>query len=133
MLSAYIPEGALPKYFLFVSTLAFFNSAQCFLSPFKFNRRIYDQQPQEVTGLAGRLFAVWTFTSGIVRAYAAYNIHDKTIYHMTFLTYVLAFFHFNTEIFYFKTARINAGTIGPMIISTLSMIWMWKSYGYYIH
>lgn len=37
---------------------------------------------------------------------------------MTFLTYVLAFFHFNTEIFYFKTAKINAGTIGPMIISS---------------
>jgi hypothetical protein len=33
-----------------------------------------------VTALQARTFAIWTLTSAVVRAYAAYHINDKTYF-----------------------------------------------------
>ena len=59
----------------------------------KFTRKIYNGVPAHtgvsavltprscsslaVTALQARTFAVWTLTSAVVRAYAAYNINNK--------------------------------------------------------
>ena len=40
-------------------------------------RRFWWEKRSTVTALQARTFAVWTLTSAVVRAYAAYNIHDK--------------------------------------------------------
>ncbi|XTI92813.1 hypothetical protein V2W45_1248748, partial [Cenococcum geophilum] len=49
------------------------------------------------TPLALCLFGTWKLLSTIVRAYAAYNIHDKTIYSLPLWTYVVALAHFGGE------------------------------------
>lgn len=132
MLLDYIPEGLLPKWMLIVSAAAFFNSAQCFVSPFKFNREIYSLQVSEVTRLSARLFGLWTFLSGAIRLYCAYNMNDRTAYLMAIGTYALALFHFSSELLIFKTVKVNRASLGPFIVSSLSICWMVSSYSKYI-
>src|SRR5688572_17605326 len=87
--------GWLAHWQLLVATTAFFNFVQNFVT-LKFTRRIYNNVPPSsgkhsdthtplrcaeiscpVTALQARTFAVWTLTSSLIRAYAAYNINNK--------------------------------------------------------
>ncbi|KAF8992855.1 Erg28 like protein-domain-containing protein [Cyathus striatus] len=133
-LAPYLPTSAgwLAHWQLVVATAAVFNFAQN-LFTLKLTRRIYNNvPPTSVTGLQARTFAVWTLTSAVVRAYAAYHINDKTIYDMAFFTYLIAFGHFSSELLIFRTARINPGVLSPVIVSTTSLIWMFSQYDFYV-
>jgi len=125
-------EGLLPKWQLVVAVTAVFNSVQNFIT-LSLTRRIYGHVPPHlVTPLQARTFAVWTLLSGIVRAYAAYNIHVKEIYEITLLTYLFAFVHFSSELLLYRTAKLFPGVISPLIVSTLSMTWMVSQYSFYV-
>lgn len=39
---------------------------------------------------------------------------------MALFTYLFAFGHFSTELFVFKTARINMGVLSPVFVSSRS-------------
>ncbi|EAU85485.1 hypothetical protein CC1G_06386 [Coprinopsis cinerea okayama7 len=124
-------EGWLAYWQLVVAATAVFNSLQNFVT-LKLTRRIYNKNPQPVTPLQARTFAVWTLTSAVVRAYAAYNITNKVIYDMAFFTYLIAFGHFSSELLIFRTASINPGVISPVIVSTTSLAWMFLQYDFYV-
>jgi len=70
-------QGWLPYWQLVVATTALFNTVQNFLT-LKLTRRIYSRSPDAVNALQARTFAIWTLTSAVVRAYAAYHIHEKS-------------------------------------------------------
>ncbi|KAF9476692.1 Erg28-like protein [Pholiota conissans] len=134
LLLSYLPQspGWLAHWQLIVATAAVFNSVQNFVT-LKLTRRIYNNVPMHtVTSLQARTFAVWTLTSAVIRAYAAYNINNKIIYDMAFLSYLIAFGHFSSELFIFRTARINPGVLSPVIVSTTSLIWMFTQYEFYV-
>ncbi|KIM68420.1 hypothetical protein SCLCIDRAFT_20331 [Scleroderma citrinum Foug A] len=125
-------EGLLPKWQLFITVMALFNTVQNFAT-LKLTRRLYMRVPSNsVTGLQARTFAVWTLTSAVVRGYAAYHIHDKTIYDMALFTYLIAFGHFSSEVLIFRTARLDSPAISPVIVSTVSLIWMLRQYDFYV-
>ncbi|RDB25938.1 Ergosterol biosynthetic protein 28 [Hypsizygus marmoreus] len=133
LLTRYLPkaDGYLAYWQLFVGVTALFNTVQNFTT-LKLTRRIYNVQPQSVTALQARTFAVWTLTSAVVRAYAAYHIHDKAVYDMAMFTYLIAFGHFSSEWFIFRTATPSAGLLAPVIVSTSSLIWMFNQYEFYV-
>ncbi|KAG5638906.1 hypothetical protein H0H81_008967 [Sphagnurus paluster] len=130
-LATYLPksEGLLAYWQLLVAFTAVFNSVQNFAT-LKLTRKIYNVKPN--TALQARTFAVWTLTSAVVRAYAAYNIHDKNIYDMAMFTYLIAFGHFSSEWLIFRTASVNPALISPVIVSTTSLIWMFNQYSFYV-
>ncbi|KAF9450333.1 Erg28-like protein [Macrolepiota fuliginosa MF-IS2] len=129
---AFLPDSLLGKWQLLVASAAVFNTVQNFMT-LKLTRRIYNNVPSaSVTALQARTFAVWTLTSAVVRFYAAFHIHEKAIYDMALLTYLIAFGHFSTEWFVFRTARINPGVLSPVFVSTLSLIWMINQYDFYV-
>ncbi|KIM84905.1 hypothetical protein PILCRDRAFT_96625 [Piloderma croceum F 1598] len=124
--------GLLPKWLLLVSSMAVFNTLQNFAT-LKLTQRIYNNvPPASVTALQARTFGVWTLTSAVVRAYAAYHIHDKTIYDMTLFTFLIAFGHFTSELLIFRTATINPAVLSPCIVATTSLVWMFQQYDYYV-
>ncbi len=73
---------------------------------------------------------------------------------MALFTYLFAFGHFSTELFIFKTARINTAVLSPVLVSSrssfpptvipisvlthdllpsaLSLIWMLNQYDFYV-
>jgi hypothetical protein len=67
-----------------------------------------------------------------VRVYAAYNIDHPAFYQLAFITYVVAWAHFTSEWFGFKTARWGEGLAGPVVVSNLSIVWMLAQWGYYV-
>ncbi|KAF8920268.1 Erg28 like protein-domain-containing protein [Mucidula mucida] len=130
-LAPYLPQavGWLPKWQLFIAATAVFNSVQNFAT-IKLTQRVYDRVP--VTALQARTFAIWTLTSAVVRAYAAYNINEKHVYDMAFFTYLIAFGHFSSEFFIFRSVTVNPGSMSPVIVSTLSLVWMFTQYEFYV-
>jgi hypothetical protein len=122
--------GYLAYWMLFVSILAIFNTVQNFFT-LSLTRRLYSASPDQVTALTSRTFATWTFLSAIVRIYAAFNITEENIYRIAIWTYIIAWLHFVSEFLVFKSAKINAGWLSPVIVSTLSLTWMLSQYSYY--
>ncbi|KAJ7593006.1 Erg28-like protein [Mycena floridula] len=132
MISDYFPQavGLLPKWQLFIAATAALNTLQNFIT-LKFTKRLYEGTNQ-VTSLQARTFAVWTLTAAVVRAYCAFHIHEKVIYDLTLFTYLFAFGHFSSELFIFRTARLNFPVMNPIVVSTLSLVWMIKQYDFYV-
>ncbi|TFK72924.1 Erg28-like protein [Pluteus cervinus] len=129
-----LPGGAglLPKWQLFVSATAVFNFVQNLVT-LDLTRRVYNNvPPSSVTALQARTFGIWTLTSAVVRFYAAYNIENPAIYQMAFITYLIAFGHFGTELFVFRTARINPGVLSPVIVSSITLAWMYSQWDFYV-
>ncbi|KZW02943.1 Erg28-like protein [Exidia glandulosa HHB12029] len=123
--------GLLPKWMLFVSSMAVFNAVQN-LTTVSLTRRIYSAQPSLVSPLSARTFGTWTFLSAIVRLYCAYNITEKTIYDVTLWSYAIVIFHFGSEWLYFRTASPGAGLLSPVIIGSISFFWMFAQRDYYL-
>ncbi|CAL1716528.1 unnamed protein product [Somion occarium] len=124
-------EGWLPKWQLFIAVVAAFNTVQNFAT-LKFTRRVYCKKPAEVTPLQARTFAVWTLLSAVVRFYAAYHIHDKSIYDITLISYLIAFGHITSELFIFGTGGTQFPSLSPLIVSSTSMVWMLTQYDFYV-
>ncbi|KAJ7052625.1 hypothetical protein C8F01DRAFT_1170638 [Mycena amicta] len=135
MLSDYLPQSAgwLPSWQLLVTVMAVFNSAQNFTT-LKLTRRIYNNVPAAtVTPLQARTFAAWTITSAVVRGYAAYHLHQKIVYDMALFTYLIAFGHFASELLIFRTATPSVPVLSPVIVSTVSLVWMFMQYDFYVN
>ncbi|RIA98472.1 Erg28-like protein [Glomus cerebriforme] len=122
--------GYLAYWMLFVSILAIFNTIQNFVT-LSLTKRVYSARPDQVTALTSRTFAIWTLLSAIIRIYAAYNITEVNIYQIAIWTYIIAWSHFISEFLIFKSTKISAGWLSPVIVSTLSLTWMLLQYNYY--
>ncbi|KAF9236749.1 Erg28 like protein-domain-containing protein [Melanogaster broomeanus] len=117
-------EGFLPKWQLIVATMAVFNTFQNFAT-----------LKLTLTALQARTFAAWTLTSAVVRGYAATISTIKpvvVIYDMALFTYLIAFGHFTSELFIFRTAKINVPVLSPVVVSTVSLVWMFQQYEFYV-
>jgi hypothetical protein len=67
-----------------------------------------------------------------VRFYAAYHVHEKAVYELCFWTYAVAWAHFMSEWFVFGTCKAGPGVAGPAVVSTVSLVWMWVQWGFYV-
>ncbi|KAF9422898.1 ergosterol biosynthesis protein [Podila epigama] len=126
-----LPAGLLPKWLWIVGVTSFLNTFQSFYTSAA-NRRIYANKPQEVTGLSGRTFGVWTLLSSVVRLYGAYNLHIGQIYNIVLCTFGIAWIHFMSEYFFFRTAKITGPFLAPCIVATSSLIWMVSQHDFYV-
>ncbi|KAK9461959.1 uncharacterized protein V1516DRAFT_673391 [Lipomyces oligophaga] len=133
-LSSHLPQlpGFLPKWLLFIATVSIFNSGQSYFGGLKLTRRVYEAKPAEVTGLSARTFGTWTFLTSIVRLAGAYRLNDPLIYKLTYATFIVAFVHFGSEWLIYKTTKFGKGLLGPLIVSTTSLIWMSMQREYYL-
>jgi Erg28 like protein len=113
-----------------LSSVSIGNSIQSY-STLVYTQRVYSVQPNQVTPLSARTFGTWTFVAAIVRLYAAYHINEPHMYQLAFAMFLGANFHFLSEWLYFKTAKWGTGLSGPIIISTVSLVWMLAQWDYY--
>ncbi|XP_039052392.1 ergosterol biosynthetic protein 28-like isoform X1 [Hibiscus syriacus] len=71
----------------------------------------------------GRTFGVWTLLTCTLCFLCAFNLENKPLYLVTFLSFIYAFGHFLTEYtFYHTMALSNLTTVG--IFAGTSIIWM---------
>ncbi|CCK72748.1 Erg28p KNAG_0L01280 [Huiozyma naganishii CBS 8797] len=126
-----LPPGNLPKWLLFISVVSIFNSIQTYISGLALTRKVYGNKPQETTKLSARTFGTWTFVSCIIRLYGAFYLNELHIYQLAMISYLIALFHFGSELIFFRTCKLNSGFMGPLVVSTTSLVWMYSQFEYY--
>ncbi|WFD36466.1 ergosterol biosynthesis protein [Malassezia cuniculi] len=109
------PQGTLPKWLLLVGATAVLNAIQNIFQP-SFSTKVYSSAKgvAQVTPLSARMFAVWNLTSAMVRIYAAYHIYEEA------------------ETLIFRTTKIGAGIVSPLIVASTSLYAMIAQYKFYI-
>jgi len=117
-----------------VAAFSALNITQCYKSS-KFARRTFDgpASAAEVTPFAGRLFGSWSFLSGLIRIYAAYNIQDRNLYFLALCTYLIVLSHFTTELLIYGTMKIGKGLAPPLFVATTSVVWMLAQWSFYVN
>ncbi|KAL4333977.1 hypothetical protein GQ457_07G024620 [Hibiscus cannabinus] len=71
----------------------------------------------------GRTFGVWTLLTCTLCFLCAFNLENKPLYLVTFLSFIYAFGHFLTEYLFYNTMALsNLTTVG--IFAGTSIIWM---------
>ncbi|GFP73129.1 meiosis-specific protein MEI4 [Saccharomyces cerevisiae] len=128
---AAMPKGYLPKWLLFISIVSVFNSIQTYVSGLELTRKVYERKPTETTHLSARTFGTWTFISCVIRFYGAMYLNEPHIFELVFMSYMVALFHFGSELLIFRTCKLGKGFMGPLVVSTTSLVWMYKQREYY--
>ncbi|XP_077476845.1 ergosterol biosynthetic protein 28 homolog isoform X1 [Stigmatopora argus] len=116
--------NVLRSWLVMVSVIAMGNTVQSFRDHSFLSEKLYTGTPEFVNGLQARTFGIWTLLSSIIRCACAIDIHNRTLYHITLWTFVLALGHFLSEAFIYKTAPLTIGVMAPLIVASFSIIGM---------
>jgi len=111
-----------------VGLMALGNTISCYVDHSFLQSRLYTGAPEKVNDLSGRLFGVWTLMSACLRLSCAILITNRALFNLTLLSFVIAFVHFLSEAFIYKTAPLTVGVLTPLIVSGVSMLWMIVAY-----
>ncbi|KAK6481400.1 putative ergosterol biosynthetic protein 28 isoform X1 [Huso huso] len=116
--------NVLRSWLVIVSVIALGNSVQSFRDHSFLSEKLYTGMPEFVNGLQARTFGIWTLLSSVIRCACAADIQNKTLYHITLGTFVLALGHFLSEAFIYKTAPLTIGVMAPLIVASVSIVGM---------
>ncbi|XP_069574678.1 ergosterol biosynthetic protein 28 homolog isoform X1 [Brachyistius frenatus] len=116
--------NVLRSWLLMVSVIAMGNTVQSFRDHSFLSEKLYTGTPGFVNGLQARTFGIWTLLSSIIRCACAIDIQNRTLYHITLWTFVLALGHFLSEAFIYKTAPLTIGVMAPLIVASFSIVAM---------
>ncbi|XP_056624405.1 ergosterol biosynthetic protein 28 homolog [Triplophysa dalaica] len=116
--------NVLRSWLLMVSVIAVGNTVQSFRDHSFLSEKLYTGSPEYVNGLQARTFGIWTLLSSIIRCACAVDIRNRTLYHITLWTFVLALGHFLSEAFIYKTAPLTIGVMAPLIVASVSIVAM---------
>ncbi|KAG0666961.1 ergosterol biosynthesis protein [Maudiozyma exigua] len=128
---AAMPPGYLPKWLLFISVVSVFNSVQTYISGLELTRRVYSRKPAETTSLSARTFGTWTCISCVIRFYGAFFLTEPHIFQLVMVSYCVALLHFGSELLIYRTCNFDSGFMGPLIVSTTSLVWMYNQKEFY--
>uniref|UniRef100_A0AAR2KK45 Ergosterol biosynthesis 28 homolog n=1 Tax=Pygocentrus nattereri TaxID=42514 RepID=A0AAR2KK45_PYGNA len=109
--------NVLRSWLVMVSVIAVGNTVQSFRDHSFLSEKLYTGTPDFVNGLQARTFGIWTLLSSIIRCACAMDIQNRTLYHITLWTFVLALGHFLSEAFIYKTAPLTIGVMAPLFVA----------------
>ncbi|GAB5573047.1 ergosterol biosynthetic protein 28 homolog isoform X6 [Prionailurus iriomotensis] len=116
--------NVLRSWLVMVSIIAMGNTLQSFRDHTFLYEKLYTGKPDLVNGLQARTFGIWTLLSSVIRCLCAIDIHNKTLYHITLWTFLLALGHFLSELFVFGTAAPTIGVLAPLMVASFSILGM---------
>ncbi|KAH8880282.1 hypothetical protein GQ53DRAFT_755257 [Thozetella sp. PMI_491] len=102
------------------------------LAPVSPNSKDAEKAKDQVTPLAARLFATYTFIAGLIRLYACYRLDDPAMYQMSMATHLIAGLHFASEILVYKTIKWSGPEIFPLVLGFGGFLWMCLQYNHYL-
>eukprot|EP00898_Chlorokybus_atmophyticus_P003191 jgi/Chlat1/3873/Chrsp26S04167 len=121
--------GGLPVWLVVVGLLRLLAVVLGILKPETVRQQVFPNTP--VTGTHARTFSAWTFTTCMLCMLCASDMHSRTIYLATLLSFVIALVHLGSEFAVFKT--MSASTFAsPGIVASVSILWMLKEQNTYL-
>ena len=126
-----------------VALISIGNSVQSYLT-LHYTQRVYTPPlqhpkalnkpatPSQVTPLSARTFGTWTFLTSIVRLYAAYHINEPAFYSLAHWTYGIAWMHFMSEWWVYRTTSWGTPLAGPVCVASGSLLWMFLQRDFYV-
>jgi len=78
-----------------------------YTSPLYFQQQLFTTSTAQVTPLASRTFAIWTFLSCALALIAAFHLHERGIYLATTLSFYTAAAYFTIELLVFGTVKLK--------------------------
>ncbi|PIO22989.1 hypothetical protein AB205_0103560 [Aquarana catesbeiana] len=115
---------------MMVSIIAAGNTLQSFRDHSFLSDKLYTGRPSQVNGLQARTFGIWTLLSSVIRCACAIDIHNKTLYHLTLWTFILALGHFLSEVWIYHTAQMTIGVMAPLMVASFSILGMLIGFQY---
>lgn len=122
--------NVLRSWLVMVSIIAAGNTLQSFRDHSFLYEKLYTGKPDLVNGLQARTFGIWTLLSSVIRCLCAIDIHNKTLYHITLWTFLLALGHFLSELFIYGTAAPTIGVLAPLMVASFSVLGMLAGFRY---
>ncbi|KAM4690393.1 ergosterol biosynthetic protein 28 homolog [Rhinophrynus dorsalis] len=122
--------AVLRSWLMMVSIIAAGNTFQSFRDHSFLSDKLYTGRPGQVNGLQARTFGVWTLLSSLIRCACAIDIRNKTLYHLTLWTFILALGHFLSEVFIYHTAEMTIGVMAPLMVASFSILGMLIGFQY---
>ncbi|XP_023958092.1 ergosterol biosynthetic protein 28 homolog isoform X2 [Chrysemys picta bellii] len=116
--------NVLRSWLVMVSIIAMGNTLQSFRDHSFLSEKLYTGTPTLVNGLQARTFGIWTLLSSVIRCSCAIDIRNKTLYHITLLTFLIALAHFLSEVFVYGTAAPTIGVLAPLMVASFSILGM---------
>lgn len=98
-------------------------SIGAYVKPLSPHKTLYRRSAATACAEFSRMYGTWLLTSTCVRVAFFLSPSNQTIFWVTFCTYVIALQHFGMEIFFFKSAGLRPGGVGPIVVATTSIIW----------
>lgn len=82
-------------------------------------------------GLLARVYGVKNVYTGLIRAYAAYNLANGPVYDLAMCTFAGVLFLYATELGVYGTVRLREAAI-PFVTSGAGLLWMGLQRGSYV-
>ncbi|CAI9567246.1 unnamed protein product [Staurois parvus] len=122
--------AVLRSWLMMVSIIAAGNTLQSFRDHSFLSDKLYTGRPSQVNGLQARTFGIWTLLSSVIRCACAIDIRNKTLYHLTLWTFILALGHFTSEVWIYHTAHMTIGVMAPLMVASFSILGMLIGFQY---
>mmetsp|Transcript_14021 Transcript_14021/g.23963 ORF Transcript_14021/g.23963 Transcript_14021/m.23963 type:complete len:92 (-) Transcript_14021:119-394(-) len=74
------------------------------------------------------MYGTWLLLSTFIRVMFAIDPHSKSMFFCVFWTYIVALYHFGTEILVFQTVPIVPGGRLPLMVASASIVALLASY-----
>ncbi|KAM9713445.1 ergosterol biosynthetic protein 28 homolog isoform 1-T3 [Dama dama] len=116
--------NVLRSWLVMTSVIAVCCSLQGFRDHTFLYEKIYISKPDLVNGLQARAFGIWMLLSSVVCGLCAIDIHNKTLYYITLLTFFIAMGHIVFELFVFGIMAPTIGIIAPLTVASISILGM---------
>lgn len=94
------------------------------LSP---HQTLYNNGSETASAPFARMYGTWLFTSTTIRVaffLAKSRSTSQPIFWLAFATYLIALFHFVSEIFIFRSAALLPGGFMPLLVAGISVLWL---------
>ncbi|XP_066463755.1 ergosterol biosynthetic protein 28 homolog [Eleutherodactylus coqui] len=122
--------AVLRSWLMMVAIIAAGNTLQSFRDHSFLSDKLYTGKPNQVNGLQARTFGIWTLLSSVIRCSCAIDIQNKTLYHITLWTFIMALLHFLSEVWVYHTAQMTIGILAPLLVASFSILGMLIGYQY---
>ncbi|KAM3919797.1 ergosterol biosynthetic protein 28 homolog [Leptodactylus fuscus] len=122
--------AVLRSWLMMVAIIAAGNTLQSFRDHSFLSDKLYTGKPNQVNGLQARTFGIWTLLSSVIRCACAIDIRNKTLYHITLWTFIMALAHFLSEVWVYHTAQMTIGIMAPLMVASFSILGMLIGYQY---